>query len=111
MKGIRVLHVDDEPDIRAVVDLSLTLDPEFEVQSCASGAEALVVAGLEVTGHRARVGELVIVPRVLEANGERFDGTRVRLAHERHDAAGVHPAAEEHPQRDVTHQMTFNCTP
>jgi len=44
MRGIRVLHVDDEPDIRAVVDLSLTLDPEFEVRSCASGAEALVVA-------------------------------------------------------------------
>src|SRR5262249_49401934 len=41
---IRVLHVDDEPDIRAVVDLSLTLDPEFEVKSCASGAEALVAA-------------------------------------------------------------------
>ena len=44
MRGIRVLHVDDEPDIRAVVDLSLTLDPEFEVQSCASGAEALIRA-------------------------------------------------------------------
>ena len=44
MTSIRVLHVDDEPDIREVVDLSLGLDPEFEVRACASGSEALAVA-------------------------------------------------------------------
>jgi CheY-like chemotaxis protein len=44
MKSIRVLHVDDEPDIREVVELSLGLDPAFVVCSCASGAEALMVA-------------------------------------------------------------------
>ena len=44
MNAIRILHVDDEPDIREVVDLSLGLNPEFEVRACASGAEAIVTA-------------------------------------------------------------------
>jgi CheY-like chemotaxis protein len=43
MHAFRILHVDDEPDIREVVEISLGLDPCFEVQSCASGAEALAV--------------------------------------------------------------------
>lgn len=37
----RVLHVDDEPDIREVVEMSLGLDPDLVVRSCASGEEAL----------------------------------------------------------------------
>jgi CheY-like chemotaxis protein/HPt (histidine-containing phosphotransfer) domain-containing protein len=44
MTNIRLLHVEDEPDIRAVVELSLALDPTFELRSCESGAEALTVA-------------------------------------------------------------------
>jgi CheY-like chemotaxis protein len=44
MTGIRVLHVDDEPDIREVVEISLGLDPDILIQSCASGQEALVAA-------------------------------------------------------------------
>jgi len=36
--------VDDEPDIREVVDVSLGLDPEFKTRACASGADALAVA-------------------------------------------------------------------
>ncbi len=44
MSAIRILHVDDEPDIREVVDMSLGLNPDFEVRSCASGMEALVTA-------------------------------------------------------------------
>ena len=44
MSGIRILHVDDEPDIREVVEISLSLDPGFETRSCSSGQEALVVA-------------------------------------------------------------------
>jgi len=44
MSAIRILHVDDEPDIREVVDLSLGLNPDFEVRACASGAEAITVA-------------------------------------------------------------------
>jgi two-component system, OmpR family, response regulator len=40
----RILYVDDEPDIREVAELSLSLDPEFTVRSAASGKEALALA-------------------------------------------------------------------
>lgn len=40
----RLLYVDDEPDIREIAEMSLSLDPEFEVRTCASGEEALEVA-------------------------------------------------------------------
>lgn len=48
MGALLVLHVDDEADIREVTALSLSLDPDIEVQSAASGQEALEVlqAGL-----------------------------------------------------------------
>jgi CheY-like chemotaxis protein len=41
MSALRVLHIDDEPDIREVVEMSLGLDPVFTVRSCASGSDAL----------------------------------------------------------------------
>ena len=44
MTDIRILVVDDEPDIREVVDVSLGLDPQFKMRACASGADALVMA-------------------------------------------------------------------
>jgi len=44
MKAYRLLHVEDEPDIREVVEMSLALDPGVELKSCASGADALVAA-------------------------------------------------------------------
>jgi CheY-like chemotaxis protein len=44
MTTIQVLHVDDEPDIREVAEISLGLDPDFRVRSCGSGKEALAVA-------------------------------------------------------------------
>ncbi len=44
MTSLRILHVDDEPDIREVVELSLGLDPALSVRSCASGADALAMA-------------------------------------------------------------------
>jgi CheY-like chemotaxis protein len=44
MSPIRILHVDDEPDIREIVDLSLGLNPDFQVRACASGDEALTAA-------------------------------------------------------------------
>ncbi|TMJ13715.1 MAG: response regulator [Alphaproteobacteria bacterium] len=40
----RILYVDDEADIREVAAMSLELDPELEVRTCASGAEALAEA-------------------------------------------------------------------
>ena len=44
MTTLRILLVDDEPDIRDVVELSLGLDPVFSVRSCNSGANALATA-------------------------------------------------------------------
>jgi CheY-like chemotaxis protein len=44
MTALRILHVDDEPDIREIVELSLSMDPAFSVRSCASGGDALATA-------------------------------------------------------------------
>src|ERR1043165_741581 len=42
--NVRVLHVDDEPDIREVVELSLSLDPDLTVRGCSCGGDALAAA-------------------------------------------------------------------
>jgi CheY-like chemotaxis protein len=44
MTTLRILHVDDEPDIREVVEISLGLDPGLATRSCSSGEDALVAA-------------------------------------------------------------------
>lgn len=44
MNAYRLLHVEDEPDIREVVEMSLALDPAIVLKSCANGADALVAA-------------------------------------------------------------------
>ena len=44
MSALKVLHVDDEPDIRELVEISLGLDPELTVKSCPSGPDALAAA-------------------------------------------------------------------
>jgi CheY-like chemotaxis protein len=44
MSAIRILHVDDEPDIRELVDMSLSLNPDFQVRACSSGPEAIKTA-------------------------------------------------------------------
>jgi CheY-like chemotaxis protein len=44
MSRLRVLHVDDEPDIREIVEMSLALDPGLLLKSCASGRDALAQA-------------------------------------------------------------------
>jgi CheY-like chemotaxis protein len=44
MSKLRILHVDDEPDIRELVELSLGLDPELSVKNCPSGSAALATA-------------------------------------------------------------------
>jgi signal transduction histidine kinase len=43
-KSFRILHVDDEADIREVVELSLRLDSHFTTRNVDSGKEALAVA-------------------------------------------------------------------
>ena len=40
----RILHVEDEPDIREIIRLVLRLIGRFEVQSCADGEQALLAA-------------------------------------------------------------------
>ncbi len=44
MTALRVLHIDDEPDIRDIVALSLGLDPEMTIRGCASGKDGLAAA-------------------------------------------------------------------
>ncbi len=44
MSFLRVLHVEDEPDIRELVEISLGLDPELSLKSCACGLDALTAA-------------------------------------------------------------------
>jgi len=45
MSSFRVLHIDDEPDIRKTGAASLSLDPEFAARGgCDSGAGGLVAA-------------------------------------------------------------------
>jgi CheY-like chemotaxis protein len=44
MSAIRILHVDDEPDIREVVNMSLSLSSDFDVQACACGTDAISTA-------------------------------------------------------------------
>jgi CheY-like chemotaxis protein len=45
LSGLKVLYVDDEPDIREVAALSLQLDREIEVRAVESGPEALELIG------------------------------------------------------------------
>jgi two-component system OmpR family response regulator len=44
MSVARILHVDDEPDIREIVELSLGLNAEFELRACACGTDAVATA-------------------------------------------------------------------
>ena len=37
----RILYVDDEPDIREIAEMSLLLDPDFEVRTADGGTAAL----------------------------------------------------------------------
>lgn len=45
MSSLRILHVDDDPDIRELVEIALSLDRDIDVKSCASGGDALLLAG------------------------------------------------------------------
>jgi CheY-like chemotaxis protein len=44
MSIIRILHVDDEPDIREIVEMALGLSADFEMRACASGPDAIAMA-------------------------------------------------------------------
>jgi CheY-like chemotaxis protein len=42
--SFRVLHIDDDADMRDIVGLSLALDPALTLTSCATGPDALAIA-------------------------------------------------------------------
>jgi CheY-like chemotaxis protein len=44
VRSYRILHVDDDPSMRDIVELALGLDPKFALMSCASGDETLAMA-------------------------------------------------------------------
>ena len=44
MSTIRILHVDDEPDIREIVEMALGLNADFEMRACANGPDAIAMA-------------------------------------------------------------------
>ena len=44
MTTYRILHIDDEPDLREIIQISLAIDPAFEIRSCESGTEGVVMA-------------------------------------------------------------------
>jgi CheY-like chemotaxis protein len=48
MVSFRILHADNDPDIRNLVKLSLGADPAFVVMSCVSGDDALATAAVRV---------------------------------------------------------------
>jgi two-component system, OmpR family, response regulator len=43
MRPLHLLFVDDDPDIRAIATMALNLDPDFKVESAASGEAALAL--------------------------------------------------------------------
>lgn len=42
---VKIMYVDDEPDIRTIVQFSLEDEEDFEIKICASGQEALDTVG------------------------------------------------------------------
>ncbi len=56
MTALRILYVDDEPDIREVALISLGLDPEIECQAVDSGAKAL-----EIVARRGWAPDLILL--------------------------------------------------
>ena len=42
---LNVIYVDDEPDIRTIVEMSLALDPDLDLTIADSGREALTLIG------------------------------------------------------------------
>lgn len=43
--SLKLLYIDDDPDIRAIVEIALGLDPSIEIRTAVSGADALRLAG------------------------------------------------------------------
>lgn len=44
MVAHRILHVEDDPQVREIVAAALGIDPDLETRSCGSGVEAVDIA-------------------------------------------------------------------
>jgi CheY-like chemotaxis protein len=44
MSTVRILHVEDEPDIREIVEMALGLSADFETRACGNGPDAIAMA-------------------------------------------------------------------
>lgn len=67
MSKLRVLYVDDEPDIREVATMSLELDPTIEVRPVESGSAAISL--LLASGYNPDVILLDVMMPVLDGPG------------------------------------------
>lgn len=62
MTALDILYVDDDPDIRTIVELALSLDPEISTRIAATGEEALAIVA---AGRRPDVALLdVMMPGI-----------------------------------------------
>lgn len=67
MSALKVLYVDDEPDIREVASLSLQMDPQIDVRTAVSGHDAL--SQLEQADWRPDVLMLDMMMPVMDGPG------------------------------------------
>lgn len=93
MNAYRILHVEDEPDIRDVVEMSLALDPGITLKSCVNGPDALAAA--------ANWGPDVILMDVMMPF---MDGPET-LAHLRESARTAHIPVVFMTARAQTHEV------
>ena len=89
---LKILHVDDEPDIREVAAMSLGIDPDIEARSAGSGAEALEL--LE-SGWRPDVVLLDVMMPELDGPGTL---ERIRAIPDQTDTPVIFMTARAHAQ-------------
>ena len=71
------------------------------------------VVGVEVTGHKVGVGELVtpVFADVLEADAEGLEAVLAELRQQGNDEAGVEAARQQHADRHVGDRSAFHGDP
>jgi len=82
MAALRVLCVDDDPDIRTLIEIGLSAAGGFELKLCGSGSEALAAVG----SFRPDLALLDVVmpdmdgPALMRAMAQRPNGCSCRVA-------------------------------
>ena len=66
----------------------------------------IVMLGLVIVRHQ--LGVVILIGRLVETQSEGIDLLHARLAHHRHDGAGVHPPGEVDPDRHVADQLPLH---